>query len=249
MIIIKSKREIAIMREAGLIVAACHAELAKRIRPGVTTMEINRFVDEFLRKHDTIPAQIGYKGYPYATCASLNDEICHGFPSEHPLRDGDIVTIDMVARYKELHADSAWSYAVGTPSPEAAHLLSVTQEALRLGIEQSMPGHTLGDIGHAIQTYVENQGMSVVREFIGHGIGRTMHESPPDVKHYGTPGTGHRIKPGMTFTIEPMVNLGTHRLTLDANGWTARTEDGRLSAQYEHTIAITDHGPEILTQL
>ncbi|MFD0828444.1 type I methionyl aminopeptidase [Neobacillus sp. M.A.Huq-85] len=247
MIVLKSQREIEAMKKAGEILASCHKEIAKLIKPGITTWEIEEFVDEFLRKNNASPEQKGYKGYEFATCASINDEICHGFPRKEPLKDGDIVTIDMVVNYNGALADSAWSYAVGSVSPETDHLLRVTKEALYKGIEQSVPGNRIGDIGHAIQKYVESEGLSVVRDFIGHGIGTVIHEKP-DVPHYGLPGKGPRIKEGMVFTIEPMVNIGMYHTKMDLNGWTARTVDGTYSAQYEHTIAITKDGPIILTE-
>jgi methionyl aminopeptidase len=239
-------REIERMREAGRILAACHKEIAKMIQPGITTWEIEEFVEEFLQKHGATPEQKGYKGYQYATCASVNDEICHGFPRKEPLKSGDIVTIDMVVNLNGALADSAWTYPVGEVSEETKKLLEVTKKALYLGIEQAVPGNRIGDIGHAIQTYVEGEGFSVVREFIGHGIGAVIHEKP-DVPHFGLPGKGPRIKEGMVFTIEPMVNVGSYLSKMDDNGWTARTIDGKYSAQYEHTIAITKDGPLILT--
>jgi methionyl aminopeptidase len=247
MIVLKSQREIDAMKKAGEILASCHKEIAKMIKPGITTWEIDEFVDAFLNKHKAIPQQKGYKGYKYATCASINDEICHGFPRKEPLKEGDIVTIDMVVNYNGALADSAWSYAVGNISKESEHLLRVTKEALYKGIEQAVPGNRIGDIGHAIQTYVEGEGFSVVRDFIGHGIGTVIHEKP-DVPHYGLPGKGPRMKEGMVFTIEPMVNAGKYQTKMDDNGWTARTIDGKYSAQYEHTIAITKNGPIILTE-
>ncbi len=239
-------REIERMREAGRILAACHKEIAKMIQPGITTWEIEEFVEEFLQKHGATPEQKGYKGYQYATCASVNDEICHGFPRKEPLKSGDIVTIDMVVNLNGALADSAWTYPVGEVSEETKKLLEVTKKALYLGIEQAVPGNRIGDIGHAIQTYVEGEGFSVVREFIGHGIGAVIHEKP-DIPHFGLPGKGPRIKEGMVFTIEPMVNVGSYLSKMDDNGWTARTIDGKYSAQYEHTIAITKDGPLILT--
>jgi len=246
LIVLKSMREIERMREAGRILAACHKEIAKMIQPGITTWEIEEFVEEFLQKHGATPEQKGYKGYQYATCASVNDEICHGFPRKEPLKSGDIVTIDMVVNLNGALADSAWTYPVGEVSEETKKLLEVTKKALYLGIEQAVPGNRIGDIGHAIQTYVEGEGFSVVREFIGHGIGAVIHEKP-DVPHFGLPGKGPRIKEGMVFTIEPMVNVGSYLSKMDDNGWTARTIDGKYSAQYEHTIAITKDGPLILT--
>ncbi|WP_433957445.1 type I methionyl aminopeptidase [Cytobacillus horneckiae] len=246
MIVLKSSREIEKMAEAGKILAACHKEIAKRMKPGVTTWEIEEFVDGFLKKHGATPEQKGYRGYKYATCASVNDEICHGFPRKEPLSQGDIVTIDMVVKYNGALADSAWTYAVGEVPDDIKQLLSVTKEALYKGIEQVKAGNRIGDIGHAIQTYVESEGFSVVRDFIGHGIGAVIHEKP-DIPHFGLPGKGARLKEGMVFTIEPMVNMGQYHMKMDENGWTARTADNSLSAQYEHTIALTREGPIILT--
>ncbi|TJY41103.1 type I methionyl aminopeptidase [Cohnella pontilimi] len=247
MIRIKTQEEIAKMKKAGEILAACHREVATLIRPGITTMEIDRFVESFLKKHGATPKQKGYHGYPYATCASVNDVICHGFPKEEPLRDGDIVTVDMVVNLDGWLADSAWSYAVGHISNEAEHLLTITKQALYIGIEKAVIGNRIGDISHAIQTFAEGNGLSVVRDFLGHAIGQEMHEDP-QVPHYGPPGRGPRLREGMVITIEPMLNLGSYECTIDPDGWTARTIDGRLSAQYEHTIAITKDGPLILTE-
>lgn len=246
MIVLKSQREIEMMKKAGELLASVHKQIAQMIKPGITTWEIEEFVDSFLKKHGATPEQKGYKGYEFATCASINDEICHGFPRKTPLKNGDIVTIDMVVNLNGALADSAWSYAVGDVSDETSKLLAVTKEALYRGIEQAQVGNRIGDIGHAIQTYVEGEGFSVVRDFIGHGIGNSIHEKP-DVPHYGLPGKGARIKEGMVFTIEPMVNVGRYQMKMDDNGWTARTIDGKYSAQYEHTIAITKYGPIILT--
>lgn len=248
MIILKTPEEIAKMREAGKILAACHQEIAKRIRPGVTTWEIDQFVEKFLADHGTTPEQKGYRGYPFATCASVNDVICHGFPNKSPLKDGDIVTIDMVVNLGGWLADSAWTYGVGQISEEAEKLLKVTKESLFRGIAQATVGNRIGDISHAIQSFAEAEGLSVVRQFIGHGIGQNIHEGP-EVPHFGRPDRGPRLKEGMVITIEPMLNIGTYMAKMDDDGWTARTEDGKLSAQYEHTIAITQDGPVILTEL
>lgn len=246
MIVLKSAREIENMKAAGKLLASVHKELRSLIKPGVTTLEIDQFVEDYLKKHGATPEQKGYRDYKYATCASINDEVCHGFPRKEGLQNGDIVTIDMVVNLNGALADSAWSYAVGEVSDEAQKLLDVTKEALYRGIAASVPGNRVGDIGHAIQSYVEEEGFSVVREFIGHGIGSVIHEKP-DIPHYGLPGKGPRLKEGMVFTIEPMVNVGEWKTKMDNNGWTARTVDGKLSAQYEHTIAITKEGPIILT--
>lgn len=247
MIILKSKKEISLMREAGKLVAACHQEIARLIQPGVTTREIDQFVENYLKAHGAKAEQKGYQGYAYATCASVNDEICHGFPNKNPLKAGDIVTIDFVANLNGWLADSAWSYAVRPISEEAERLLKVTKDALYVGIEKAVVDNRIGDIAHAVQTYVEAQGFSVVRDFTGHGIGQAIHEDPV-VPHVGPPGRGPRLREGMVITIEPMVNTGTYHARVDQNGWTARTVDGGLSAQYEHTVAITQEGPLILTQ-
>ena len=247
MITLKSEREIQLMAEAGKVLAATHREIAKMIKPGITTWEIEEFVEKFLAEHGATPEQKGYQGYKYATCASVNDVICHGFPKKTPLKEGDIVTIDMVVNLNGGLADSAWSYAVGEVDPKAQRLLDVTKESLYRGIAAATVGNRLGDIGHAIQSYAEAEGFSVVRDFTGHGIGKTMHEEPM-VLHYGKPGKGTRLKEGMVITIEPMLNIGTWHMKIDQDGWTARTADGQLSAQYEHTLVITKEGPVILTE-
>lgn len=246
MIILKTEEEIMKMKKAGVILANVHKEIKKMIKPGVTTLEIDQFVEKYLAEHGATAEQKGYMGYEYATCASVNDEICHGFPRDEALKDGDIVTIDMVVNLDGWLADSAWSYAVGEVSDEAKKLMEVTKECLYKGIEQAKPGNRLGDIGHVIQTYAEENGYSVVVDFVGHGIGKKIHEDP-QVAHYGIPGRGQRIMPGMVFTIEPMINTGTYKMKMDGNGWTARTLDGGLSAQYEHTLAVTENGTIILT--
>lgn len=247
MIILKTEEQIEKMHEAGKLLASVHKELRSRVKPGVTTMELDKFVDEYITDHGAYPEQKGYQGFPYAICASVNDEICHGFPREIPLKEGDIITIDMVVNLNGFLADSAWSYGVGEISKEKQDLLDVTKEALYKGIEQVKVGNRLGDIGHAIQSYVEPLGYSVVRDFIGHGIGKDMHEDP-QVLHYGLPGRGQRLMEGMVFTIEPMINTGTYKIKMDKNKWTARTRDGGMSAQYEHTLALTKDGVIILTE-
>ncbi|MDZ5608807.1 type I methionyl aminopeptidase [Bacillus pseudomycoides] len=248
MIMIKSKREIDLMREAGKLLALCHQEIEKMIKPGITTLEIDTFVEAYLEKHGAIPEQKGYNDYPYAICASVNDEMCHGFPTNQPLNEGDIVTIDMVVNLNGALSDSAWSYKVGDISYEAEQLLVVTEKALYKGIEQAITGNHIGDIGHAIESYVASEGFSVARDFTGHGIGKVIHEEPA-IFHFGKPGQGPELQEGMVITIEPIVNGGMRYSKVDLNGWTARTMDGKLSAQYEHTIAITKDGPVILTSL
>lgn len=247
MITLKTKEEIARMKEAGELLAACHKQIAVMVKPGITTFEINDFVETYLLRNGATPEQKGYLGYPFATCASVNDEICHGFPNRKPLREGDIVTIDMVVNLNGSLADSAWTYAIGKIPETTAHLLKVTKAALYKGIEQSIVGNRIGDISHAIQSYAEVQGLSVVRDFVGHAIGPSIHEDP-QIPHFGLPNRGLRLKEGMVFTIEPMINTGTYHSRRDTNGWTARTMDGHLSAQYEHTIAVTSEGPLILTE-
>jgi len=247
LVVIKTEKQIGLMREAAKILTACHRELRTIIRPGITTLEIDKFAEDFIQSHGAIAEQKGYQGYSFATCASVNDEICHGFPTSTPLKDGDIVGIDMVVNLNGWLADSAWTYPVGQISEEAERLLKVSKECLYIGIEKSIIGNRIGDISHAIQSHAESQGFSVVREFTGHGIGQIMHEDL-QVPHYGRANRGERISEGMVFTIEPMINSGLHSLEIDSNGWTARTIDGGLSAQYEHTIAITKNSPLILTE-
>ena len=247
MIVIKTEEEIQKMKKAGELLAQVHREIRYMIKPGITSMEIDSFVESYLKERGAYPEQKGYHGFPYATCASINDEICHGFPREEGLNEGDILTIDMVVNLDGWLADSAWSYGVGELSETAQKLMDVTKEALYLGIEKAIVGNRLGDIGHAIQSHVEAHGFSVVRDFVGHGIGQAMHEDP-QVLHYGKPGRGQRLMEGMVITIEPMVNIGAYNMKLDDNGWTARTVDGSLSAQFEHTIAIREEGPLILTE-
>lgn len=244
---IRTKSQIDKMREASKIVAACHENLRDVIKPGITTMDIERFVDRFVASHNAICAQKGYHGYPFCTCTSVNDEICHGMPSSYILKEGDIVKVDMVVNKDGWMGDSAWCYAVGQISEEANKLMTVTRQCLEIGISQAVCQNRLGDIGYHIQSHAEKNGFSVVRDFTGHGIGDSIHEDPA-VLHYGQKGRGIRIQEGMVFTIEPMINQGDYDLYIDEdNEWTAYTTDGSLSAQYEHTIAITANGPEILT--
>ncbi|MFB9325827.1 type I methionyl aminopeptidase [Paenibacillus aurantiacus] len=244
---LKTAAEIARIRKAGAIVASCHKEINKRLAPGVTTAEIDAFAEAYMVRHGARPAQKGYKGYRYATCASVNDVCCHGVPTNKPLRSGDIVTIDMVAELDGWMADSAWTYAVGVPSAEAARLMQATKQALMAGIAAAVPGNRVGDIGFAAGTAAERAGLAVVESFVGHGIGRYMHEQP-QVAHRARPGTGKKLRAGMVLTVEPILTLGSPYIRLDADGWTARSFDGKWSAQYEHTIAITEQGPVILTE-
>lgn len=244
---IRTDREIGYMAKAGKIAADCHRELRKLISPGISTLEIDAFVEKYIRSRGGIPAQKGYRGYPYATCTSVNDEICHSFPSRYILEEGDIVKVDMVVDLNGWMADSAWSYAAGRISAVAEKLMKTTKECLYEGIRKALAGNRTGDVGHAIQTLAEKEGFSVVRDYTGHGIGRVMHDGL-FIPHYGHPGKGARLMEGMVLTIEPMLNTGTFYTRLDTDGWTARTADGSLSAQYEHTIAITRGAPVILTE-
>lgn len=246
MIILKSPREIEEMKRANQIVADCHREVAKMIQPGVTTKEINDFVARHITKLGGKQFTKGYNGFPAETCASVNDVVAHGFPSDQPLQNGDLLKLDIVAEADGWFGDSCWCYAVGQVSPEAEKLMRVTKECLELGIAQAIPGNRLGDVTSAIQKHAEANGYSVVRDLLGHGIGRSLHEEP-NYEHVGVAGKGIRLKEGMVFTIEPMINEGTFRIMIDDDGWTARTADGKLSAQFEHTIALTADGPLILT--
>ncbi|WP_423188889.1 type I methionyl aminopeptidase [Alkalibacterium sp. f15] len=247
MITLKSPREIEAMEKAGEVLAKIHEHLRDFIKPGITGWDIEKYVEKLMEKYGATAEQKGFEGYEYSTCVSVNDEICHGFPRKEVLQQGDLIKVDMVVNLNGALADSCWSYSVGEPTPELKKLMDVTREALYKGIEAAKLGNRMGDIGHAIQTHVEAEGFSVVREFIGHGIGPTLHEAP-SVPHYGEAGKGSRLKEGLVITIEPMVNTGTWRSQMDNNGWTARTKDGGLSCQYEHTIAITKDGPRILTK-
>ncbi|KGX91307.1 methionine aminopeptidase [Pontibacillus halophilus JSM 076056 = DSM 19796] len=241
------EKQIKNVYKAGELVASCHEQLRDRIVPGVSTLELDSFVENYLRTHGATPEQKGYRDYPYATCASVNDEICHGFPRRTPLKDGDLVTIDFVANYQGGLADSAWSYLVGAPHERAVNLLHATKHALDIGIQQAVVGNRVGDIGAAIQRYAESAHFSVVRQFVGHGIGKTIHE-PPNIPHYGQKGTGEVLREGMFITIEPMLTDGNWFAVKDDNGWTARTLDESWAAQFEHTIHITKDGPVIVTE-
>ncbi|HEY8342027.1 MAG TPA: type I methionyl aminopeptidase [Calditerricola sp.] len=246
MIILKSETELKIMREAGRIVAETHRLLAKAIRPGVTTKELDEMAEDYIRRRGAIPSFKGYNGFPASICASVNDELVHGIPSDRKLKEGDIISIDIGAQLDGYHGDSAWTYAVGDISDEAKRLLRVTEESLYRGIAQVRPGARLSDISHAIQTHVEAAGFSVVREYVGHGIGQSLHEEP-QIPNYGPPGRGPRLKPGMVLAIEPMVNAGQRYVRTREDNWTVVTVDGSLCAHFEHTVAVTDSGYEILT--
>lgn len=247
MIILKTEEEIKGMAAAGEILCKTHLAIASILKPGLTTMQVNDFAESFMKFKGASPEQKGYSGFPYALCTSLNDEICHGFPRKDlVLKEGDILSIDNVVNHKGYLADSCWTYPIGSISEENQRLLDVTKEAMYRGIEQAIDGNRLGDIGHAIQTYAEENGFSVVRDFVGHGIGKEMHEDP-QVLHYGEAGKGRRLVENMVITIEPMINVGDWRMKLDDNNWVARTRDGSISAQYEHTLVVRKDKAQILT--
>ena len=248
MIVIKSAQEIAYMRQAGKVFAQTLHELGKRVKPGVTTAELNEFADEFIRKAGCIPAFLNYQGFPASICTSINNEVVHGIPGLRKLVNGDIISIDVGAFYKGYCGDAAYTFPVGDISPEAERLLEVTEQSLYVGIEKAVKGNRIGDIGAAIQNFVESNGYHVVRAFVGHGIGREMHEEP-QVPNFGTPGRGPRLEPGMTLAIEPMVNVGTYDVAIMPNKWTVVTKDGSLSAHFEHSVLVTGGTPEILTRL
>ncbi|MCF6097645.1 type I methionyl aminopeptidase [Thermovorax subterraneus] len=248
MIVIKSKREIEIMKRAGKVVALVLEELKKHIKPGVTTGELDRIAEEIILKNGAYPAFKGYRGFPATICASVNEEVVHGIPGLRILQDGDIISIDVGAIVEGYFSDAARTYPVGNVSEEAKKLIDVTERSFFEGLVYAKVGYRLSDISHAIQTFVESQNFSVVREWGGHGIGRKMHEDP-HVPNYGPPNKGPRLKPGMTLAIEPMVNAGNFEVYTREDNWTVVTKDGSLSAHYENTIAITDGEPEILTIL
>ncbi|SDZ62715.1 methionyl aminopeptidase [Evansella caseinilytica] len=247
MIICKTPRELDIMRVAGKIVALTHKELQKHIQPGITTKELDAIADKFIRQHDSIPSFKGYNGFTGSICASVNDELVHGIPGKRVLKDGDIISVDIGAKYNGYHGDSAWTYPVGTISEGNRKLLEVTEESLFRGLAEAKPGERLSNISHAIQTYVEEHGFSVVREYVGHGVGQELHEDP-QIPHFGPPGKGPRLKPGMVLAIEPMVNAGSRHVRTLQDNWTVVTTDGKMCAHFEHTIAIVDAGYEILTK-
>jgi methionyl aminopeptidase len=248
---IKSAREIDAMREVGRLAGESLMKVAELIKPGVTTNELNAFVHEDTLKKGAKPAPLNYRNgdtppFPKSICTSINEVVCHGIPSPRPLRDGDIVNVDITHIYRGFHGDTSATFYVGTPSDEAKLVTEVARRSLELAIAEVRPGARLGDIGAAIQEFAEARGCSVVEDFVGHGIGRKFHDEPK-VAHYGERGKGMRLKPGMTFTIEPMINLGTHEVRILDDEWTAVTADGRWSAQFEHTILVTPTGVEVLT--
>jgi methionyl aminopeptidase len=247
MIICKSGVELDIMREAGRIVAETHRLLARSIQSGVTTKELDRMAEAFIRSQGAVPSFKGYNGFPASICASVNNELVHGIPGNRKLNEGDIISIDIGAQYKGYHGDSAWTYGVGDISPEARKLLEITERSLFAGIAEVKPDARLYTVSHAIQTCAEREGFSIVREYVGHGVGTKLHEEP-QIPNYGYPDRGPRLKAGMVLAIEPMVNLGERYVRTLSDNWTVVTADGSLCAHFEHTVAITADGYEILTK-
>ncbi|MBD1218604.1 MAG: type I methionyl aminopeptidase [Anabaena sp. CoA2_C59] len=246
-IVILSQREIEKMRRAGRLAAELLQYLEPLVQPGVSTLQLNDEAERWTLQHGAKSAPLGYKGYPKSICTSVNEVICHGIPnSKQILKDGDIINIDVTPILEGYHGDTSKTFLVGNPAPQAQKLVEVTEECLRLGIAEVKPGAKIGDIGAAIQEYAESFGFSVVRDFVGHGISNIFHTAP-DIPHYGIRGRGKKLRAGMVFTIEPMINQGTHQAEMLSDGWTAVTGDRLLSAQFEHTIAVTEDGVEILT--
>lgn len=246
MIVLKSENELACMRRAGRVVAQAHEMLREMIKPGIRTLSLDRAVEEFFVKVGATPSFKGYQGFPASICTSVNEVVVHGIPGDQVLEEGDIIGVDIGAVVDGYHGDAAVTFMVGEVSPEAELLLNVTREALHRGIAEARLGRRLSDISHAIQTYAESRGFSIVRDFVGHGIGREMHELP-QIPNFGPPGRGPRLQVGMTLAIEPMVNAGSHGVEILPDQWTVVTVDANLSAHFEHTVAITENGPEILT--
>jgi len=246
MIYLKTDEEIELMRVANMLVSATLAEVAKHIQLGVTTQKLDKIAEEFIRDQGAVPLFKGYKGFPNALCISINDQVVHGIPGAYQLKNGDIVSIDCGVKKNGYCGDSAYTFEVGEIAPEVKRLLRTTKEALYVGIENAVEGKRIGDVAHSIQVYCENKGYSVVRELVGHGIGKEMHESP-EVPNYGKKGYGALLKNGMCIAIEPMINLGTKNVRFEKDGWTVRTRDGKPSAHFEHTVAIRPGKADILS--
>lgn len=248
MIKIKSKREIELMREAGRIVALCHSEIAKIIKPGITTRELDQVAYNIIQENGATPSFKGYGGFPDSICASPNNQVVHGFANDKPLKDGDIISVDIGACFKGYHGDSAWTYPVGSIDKEKEHLLKETEESLWAGLSVVKAGIHLSDVSHAVEKHASAAGLGVVKIFAGHGIGRDLHEAP-EILNYGKPGHGPILKPGMMLAIEPMLNSGTADVIIQKDGWTTTTKDKKPSAHFEHTILVTESGYEIMTTL
>ncbi|MFN4144529.1 MAG: type I methionyl aminopeptidase [Runella sp.] len=246
MIFLKSDSEVALIKESAQVLGKAHAEVAKWIKPGVTTKQLDKIAEEFIKDHKGYPSFKGFNGFPAALCISLNEVVVHGFPSHYELREGDVLSIDCGVKLNGFHSDSAYTYPVGEVKPETLNLLKRTKQALYLGIEQAVEGRRIGDIGYAIQSYVERFQYGVVRELVGHGVGRSLHESP-EVPNYGKRGQGQKLKEGMVLAIEPMITLGKRSVVQEKDGWTIRTGDRKPAAHFEHTVLVKKGKPEILT--
>ena len=246
MIFYKTDEEIQLMKESADVLGRAHAEVAKKIEEGVKTVELDKIAEEFIRDSKGVPSFLNYNGFPYSLCISVNDHVVHGMPSDYELKDGDIVSVDCGVLLNGFHSDSAYTYEVGNVDEEISALLKRTKESLYKGIEQAIAGNRIGDIGYAVQNYTESFNYGVVRELVGHGIGRDLHEKP-EVPNYGRQGKGIKLHPGMTLAIEPMINLGAKSIIQEDDGWTIRTRDGKPSAHYEHTVLVKKNEAEVIT--
>lgn len=243
---LKSREEIELMRESALVVSRTLGEVAKLIKPGVTPLELDKVAEEYIRSQDAVPGFLGYGGFPNTLCTSVNEQVVHGIPSDRPLEEGDIISVDCGAIKNGFYGDHAFTFAIGEIAEETKQLLKVTEESLYLGIEQIRSGNRLGDVGYAVQNHAEKHGYGVVRELVGHGLGKNMHEDP-ELPNYGRRGHGKKMKEGLVLAIEPMINLGTHKVAQLDDGWTIVTQDGKPSAHFEHDVAIVGGKPEILS--
>jgi len=246
MIHIKTKEEVELLRENNLLVSATLAEVGRHIKPGVTTLELDRIAEDFIRSHGAVPGFLGYGGFPNTLCVSVNENVVHGIPSNYALKEGDIVSVDCGTIMKGFYGDSAYTFCVGEVAPEVKQLLEVTKEALYKGVEQAVAGNRVGDIGAAVQAHAEHYGYGVVRELVGHGLGKKMHESP-EVPNYGRRGTGPLLKEGMVICIEPMINMGSKNVVFERDGWTVRTRDRNPTAHFEFAVAIRNGEADVLT--
>jgi methionyl aminopeptidase len=247
MIIIKTAEEVELMRKSALLVSHTLSEVARALRPGMTTLSIDRMIGVYVRDHHAVPSFLNYQGYPYNSCISVNDVVVHGFPNHYELRDGDIISIDIGVILNGWHGDHAYTFAIGDPGPEVAQLIRVTKESLYLGIARAVAGNHVGDISYTIQEHTERKhGYGVVRELVGHGLGRNLHEDP-QVPNYGRRGSGKKLKDGMVLAIEPMINLGKKDVYTEADGWTVRTRDGKPSVHFEHNVCVRKIAPDILS--
>jgi methionyl aminopeptidase len=247
MMILKSNEEVELMRNSALLVSKTLTEIARELKPGTKTIDVDRRIGEFVRDHRAVPSFLGYNGYPFNSCISVNDVVVHGFPGDYELKEGDIVTVDVGVILEGWHGDHAYTFAIGDPGEEVMQLIRVTKESLYRGIEKAVVGNYVGDISYAIQDYTERKhGYGVVRELVGHGLGKNLHEDP-QVPNYGKRGSGKKLKEGLVLAIEPMINLGTRQVFTESDGWTVRTKDGKASVHFEHDICVRQHKADILS--